>query len=109
MIKNTLTTFLLSTVVVLTACKSNQPPPADNANTASANNYLQRDVRDDIFYFVLPDRFYNGDPQNDNGSKEHAISAGGLNLTTTSGFHGGDITGIEQKLDYLEALGVTAI
>ena len=109
MIKNTLTTFLLSTVVVLTACNSNQPPPADNANAASANNYIQRDVRDDIFYFVLPDRFYNGDPQNDNGSKEHAISAGGLNLTTTSGFHGGDITGIEQKLDYLEALGVTAI
>ena len=109
MIKNTLTTFLLSTVVTLTACKSNQPPAADNANTASTDNYLQRDVRDDIFYFVLPDRFNNGDPQNDNGSNEHAISAGGLNLTTTSGFHGGDITGIEQKLDYLEALGVTAI
>ncbi|UAL44513.1 alpha-amylase [Shewanella inventionis] len=72
-------------------------------------DYLHRDVRDDIFYFVLPDRFYNGNSINDNGSLSHKISAGGLDLTHPRGFHGGDITGIEQKLDYLQNLGITAI
>ncbi|MBV1909319.1 MAG: hypothetical protein KUG78_08350, partial [Kangiellaceae bacterium] len=71
--------------------------------------YLTRDVRDDIFYFVLPDRFNNGDPSNDNGSKSIAISSGGFDLSSTRGFHGGDIKGIEQKLDYLQQMGITAI
>ncbi|NKF50868.1 alpha-amylase [Shewanella sp. WXL01] len=75
-------------------------------------DYLNRDVRDDIFYFVLPDRFNNGNPANDNGAAPgyaKGISYGGLDVTTERGFHGGDIKGIEQKLDYLQQLGVTAI
>lgn len=82
-------------------------PKGSNIDTYS--DYLHRDVRDDVFYFVLPDRFYNGNPENDQGSKVHNISAGGLEKTSRFGFHGGDIAGIEQKLDYLEGLGVTAI
>jgi glycosidase len=95
------------------------PLPADSAGRGSKvpakpisdiyQDYLHRDVRDDIFYFVLPDRFYNGNPSNDNGSITQQISAGGVELTHPRGFHGGDINGIEQKLDYLQNLGVTAI
>ena len=68
-----------------------------------------RDVRDDVFYFVLPDRFNNANPENDNGSTHLEISQGGLDITSKWAFHGGDMQGIEEKLDYLQNLGVTAI
>ncbi|TQV81378.1 alpha-amylase [Exilibacterium tricleocarpae] len=57
----------------------------------------------------MPDRFNNGNPDNDNGSKEHAISRGGLDVTSKWAFHGGDMQGLEQKLDYLKEMGITAI
>lgn len=72
-------------------------------------DYLNRDIRDDMFYFVLPDRFHNGNPENDNGSKTIAISQGGYDPTSKWHFHGGDMQGLEKKLDYLKELGITAI
>ncbi|ABG39901.1 alpha amylase, catalytic region [Paraglaciecola sp. T6c] len=82
----------------------------DTANNKLPNaNYLLRDVRDDVFYFVMPDRFNNGDSSNDNGAVEGGISAGGFDATSNRGFHGGDMQGIEQKLDYLQGMGITAI
>lgn len=89
--------------------------PHGVADTSPANetlpteNYLLRDVRDDVFYFVMPDRFNNGDKSNDYGAKNGGISAGGFNPESNRGFHGGDMQGIEQKLDYLQGMGVTAI
>ncbi|MDE5887896.1 MAG: chitobiase/beta-hexosaminidase C-terminal domain-containing protein [Muribaculaceae bacterium] len=56
-------------------------------------------------YFVLTDRFYNGDTSNDESYHRHK-TAGGSNVAT---FHGGDIKGLTQKLDYLDKLGVNAI
>ena len=56
-------------------------------------------------YFVLTDRFYNGDTSNDESYHRHK-TAGGSNVAT---FHGGDIKGLTQKLDYLDNLGVNAI
>lgn len=76
---------------------------------ADTSDYLNRDIKDDIFYFVLPDRFYNGNPDNDNGSKDIPISQGGFFPEVESGFHGGDIQGIEEKLDYLQGMGISAI
>ncbi len=56
-------------------------------------------------YFVLTDRFYNGDTSNDESYHRHK-TAGGSNVAT---FHGGDIKGLTEKLDYLNDLGVNAI
>lgn len=56
-------------------------------------------------YFVLTDRFYNGDSSNDESYHRHK-SAGGSDVAT---FHGGDIKGLTEKLDYLDKLGVNAI
>lgn len=54
---------------------------------------------DDLVYFVLVDRFYNGDPSND----------GEVQPEDPHGFHGGDLAGVLQRLDYLEALGVRSL
>ena len=55
-------------------------------------------------YHVITDRFFDGDSSNNNAE-------GNYNPSSSSGtaVHGGDFAGIEQKLDYLKTLGVTAI
>lgn len=64
-------------------------------------------------YFVMTDRFANGDPTNDRGDAE--LAAGGDPLVhgflpTDPGFyHGGDLTGLADALPYLTDLGVGAI
>ena len=55
-------------------------------------------------YQIITDRFYDGDPSNNNadGNYDPAGHSG-------TSVHGGDFKGIEQKLDYIKALGATAI
>ncbi|SDC34608.1 alpha-1,6-glucosidases, pullulanase-type [Sanguibacter gelidistatuariae] len=70
---------------------------------------------DEQFYFVLTDRFANGDPSNDNGhiivdgtaSADRAVT--GFDPTDKGFYHGGDIAGLRNNLDYIEGLGTTAI
>ncbi len=59
-------------------------------------------------YFVLPDRFYNGNTSNDNSYGRPQQDAWGKNIGT---FHGGDIKGLTQKLEegYFTELGTNAI
>jgi neopullulanase len=59
----------------------------------------------DIVYLIMPDRFANGNPENDS----HPDLTDKLNRSDKGGRHGGDIKGIVDNLDYLEKLGVTAI
>jgi glycosidase len=60
---------------------------------------------DDVLYLIMPDRFANGDPSND----DPAISAGLYDRGKTRYYHGGDFRGIIQHLPYLKDLGVTAL
>lgn len=55
-------------------------------------------------YQIITDRFYDGDPLNDNADGNYDPS--GHRGTSV---HGGDFKGIEQKLDYIKSLGATAI
>ncbi len=61
-----------------------------------------------LIYFVLTDRFYNGDTKNDY-SYYRTNAAKGFTGPNVATFHGGDIVGMTQKLDYLNDLGVNAI
>lgn len=54
---------------------------------------------DERIYFILIDRFRNGNPENDHD----------VNPADPWGWHGGDIDGIIEKLDYIRDLGFTAI
>lgn len=60
----------------------------------------------DFIYLILPDRFSNGDESNDRvpGMKDQT-----LRRDTVYNRHGGDLKGIQNHLDYLQSLGVTAL
>ncbi len=69
-------------------------------------SYAQGVHAGDFMYLIMPDRFANGDTSNDRvaGMRDQT-----LRRDTVFNRHGGDLKGIENKLDYLQDLGVTAI
>lgn len=60
---------------------------------------------DDVFYLLMPDRFANGDPANDDPPRSRGL----LDRTKGRYYHGGDLEGVRQKLPYLRDLGITTI
>ena len=70
---------------LLTACIDNQ---AEQDATSSEQSYAQsldpyktRPITDDVMYFVLPDRFDNGDKSNDKGGIKGIVNIGGSRHT----------------------------
>ena len=60
----------------------------------------------DLVYLIMPDRFSNGDESND---RVPGLRDQSLNRDTVFNRHGGDLKGVQDHLDYLYRLGVTAI
>ncbi len=60
---------------------------------------------DDVLYLIVPDRFADGDPTND----EPVASPNSPERSRTRGYHGGDLRGIRDHLGYLKELDVTAL
>jgi glycosidase len=58
---------------------------------------------------MLPDRFENGDPSNDRGGLKGDKFKTGFDPTHKGFYHGGDLKGLIARLDYIKALGATAI
>lgn len=71
--------------------------------------------QDQTIYFILTDRFFNGDTTNDKVADLKDQSGNSYDETIVlegqpaSGYNGGDIEGIRQKLQYIKDLGFTAI
>ena len=70
-------------------------------NSANRASFAQKDA----ILLIMPDRFANGDPTNDNTPDTFEK----LNRSDESGRHGGDIQGIINHLDYIQSLGYTQI
>ncbi|WP_417479094.1 alpha-amylase family glycosyl hydrolase [Maricaulis maris] len=98
-----LTTGLLA-ATCLTACAAGQP---ENAPTPI--EISDRSAADEIIYFVMPDRFENGDTSNDQGGLDGDRLQHGYDPTARGFYHGGDLAGLTQQLDYIQGLGATAI
>ena len=60
---------------------------------------------EDVIYLIVPDRFANGDPSNDETPDTEDV----CDRTRPNTRHGGDIQGIIDHLDYLEDMGITAL
>ncbi len=79
---------------------------------------LRHPFQDQILYFAIPDRFSNGDPANncgdyagpcvENDTQENVLTHGFL-PSDRGYYHGGDVAGLQSKLDYLADMGVTTI
>ncbi len=75
----------------------------------AATDFRVRPPEDEIVYFVLPDRFENGDTANDNGGLDGGRLTTGFDPTHKGFYHGGDLKGLIARLDYIQGLGATAI
>ncbi len=75
----------------------------------SAQGFRDRLLQDEVMYFMLPDRFENGDPTNDRGGLKGDKFKTGYDPTHKGFYHGGDLKGLIARLDYIKALGATAI
>jgi glycosidase len=71
------------------------------------------DIHQGFIYQIVTDRFFDGDPSNDNPSESPGLydSNGFTNSAAANWtlYWGGDLAGIQQKLSYLKAMGVSAI
>ncbi|WP_396595252.1 alpha-amylase family glycosyl hydrolase [Brevundimonas sp. R86498] len=74
-----------------------------------AQDHRARLPQDEVIYFLLPDRFANGDPSNDTGSIAGGRLDHGFDPAHEGFYHGGDLAGVTRRLDYIQGLGATAI
>ncbi len=58
----------------------------------------------DVMYLIMTDRFADGDLKNDGTAAVHATEA-----ASPRGWHGGDLRGVTEHLDYLQTLGITTV
>ena len=84
-------------------------PAPEAAGPTDPTDPLDRPYEDEIVYFMLPDRFENGDPSNDEGGLTGGPLETGFDPTHKGFYHGGDLAGLTSRLDYIEGLGATAI
>ena len=83
------------------------------AQASSPPDLRARTPEQEVIYFVLPDRFANGDPGNDRGGIGGGIAGDrlthGFDPSHKGFYHGGDLKGLTAKLDYIQGLGASAI
>ncbi len=78
-------------------------------NCALAADFRDRPPQDEVIYFLLPDRFENGDASNDRGGLSGGRLTTGFDPSDKAFYHGGDLQGLISRLDYVQGLGATAI
>ncbi len=86
------------------SCGASSAPPSAAVELPSLDpNYSERDLRDEVIYEALTDRFEDGDSSND--------SVGGVATVPgdLSRYQGGDWRGLAQRLEYIRDLGATAL
>lgn len=88
--------------LVLGSCASGPGPPrsmASEPEPPAVRVVPHQDWAEAVLYFVILDRFADGDPNNNRG----------VSRTAKGTFHGGDLRGLRDQLDELAELGITAL
>ncbi|OII70231.1 sulfonate ABC transporter ATP-binding protein [Streptomyces sp. CC77] len=102
----TVTALVVPAVVPANAAPRPPAPPSDRKLAAEP---ARHDLTREQFYFVLPDRFANGDRGNDRGGLTGTRLQHGYDPTDKGFYQGGDLKGLTERLDYIKGLGTTAI
>ncbi|TCC23786.1 pullulanase-type alpha-1,6-glucosidase [Kribbella speibonae] len=84
-------------------------PTVTAADKTLATPSLRPNLTKERFYFLMADRFANGDKSNDAGGLSGDRLQTGLDPKDKGFYHGGDLAGVIQKLDYIKSLGTTSI
>ncbi|MFG2935132.1 pullulanase-type alpha-1,6-glucosidase [Streptomyces sp. NPDC048282] len=84
-------------------------PPAPPSDAKLAAAPARHDDTREQFYFVMPDRFANGETGNDKGGLTGSRLSTGYDPTDKGFYQGGDLKGLTNRLDYIKGLGTTAI
>jgi len=95
--------------ILLALAASTLLPAMANAVAPAKPSYRARLPEDEVIYFLLPDRFENGDSANDRGGIAGDRLQTGFDPTHKGFFHGGDLKGLKDKLGYIQDLGATAV
>lgn len=95
--------------LLLAALLAAPAPTLALAANHAAPDYRQRPPEDEVTYFLLPDRFANGDPSNDRGGMAGDRLHSGYDPADSGFYHGGDLKGVLAKLDYIQGLGATTL
>ncbi|MFG3163915.1 pullulanase-type alpha-1,6-glucosidase [Streptomyces sp. NPDC048232] len=103
----TVTALAAALLPPLAARAGTPPAPPSDAKLAKAD--ARHDLTREQFYFVLPDRFANGDTRNDRGGLTGTRLATGYDPTDKGFYQGGDLKGLTDRLDYIKGMGTTAI
>ncbi|MFD7130139.1 pullulanase-type alpha-1,6-glucosidase [Streptomyces sp. NPDC059894] len=99
---------LAAALVQPLAARADSPPePPSDAELAAEP--ARHDATREQFYFVLPDRFANGDTSNDRGGLTGTRLTTGYDPTDKGFYQGGDLKGLTERLDYIKGLGTTAL
>ena len=89
----------------ITTASGTTNAPFEISEKMSRNGRFQGYTPDDVIYFLMPDRFADGDTSNNDPTK----SKGLYDRSKGRHYHGGDLQGVIDKLPYLKSLGITAI
>jgi alpha-amylase len=102
---------LVALVVGVLAAVVAAPAWAGGGGHDDARHSLRAPVTGESFYFVMADRFQNGTAANDHGGLPPGKGLGqsGFDPTGTGWYHGGDLKGLLDEIDYIQGLGTTAI
>ena len=87
---------LSAMALALAACAST-PVMAQDPDAETLASVRERAPTDEVIYFVLPDRFANGDATNDLGGYENDRLKSGYDPTHKGFYHGGDLKGLTEQ------------
>ncbi len=96
---------------VATTVATTEPIKANAAGTVTTTVDTPFTWDNASVYFLLTDRFYNGDTSNDHSYGRGQNNGQNVSYDTTGAFQGGDFAGITKKINegYFDELGVDAI
>ncbi len=84
-------------------------PPTGAALAALSALPSQSSLASQRIYFVMPDRYADGEPSNDTGGLTGSSGVTGYDPADSGYYHGGDLKGLDEHLQRIKDLGFTAL
>ena len=95
---------VLAVIVLLS-----QTPSFADVNSKFVKPVVRDAQSDESTYFIMTDRYENGDPSNDFGGADQSMLISGFSPSEIGWWHGGDFKGITKNLKTIKQMGFTSI